>query len=80
MWWREGSGGAKNELAEGAKSREKLGEGEGLRDMELVGRYSNRSVRRSSLVSDDFEVGHHAHRVVLEDVAVVHPLARTIVR
>ncbi len=35
---------------------------------------------RSAVGGDELEVRHHSHCVVLEDVAVIHPLARTIVR
>jgi hypothetical protein len=39
-----------------------------------------RCLALSALGRDEFEVRHHPHCIVLENVAVVHPLARTIVR
>jgi hypothetical protein len=40
----------------------------------------NQMATKRALLGNDREVRHHPHRVVLKDVAVVHPLARSIVR
>jgi hypothetical protein len=36
--------------------------------------------RPASLLTNDFEVRHHSGRVMLEDVAVVHPFTGPVVR